>query len=84
MRMPGFTAEASLYKTSESYQLTAVHGSGSPVGGRPAVLPQQDVTCVLCDTDRCIAIANDCLASGGACGQCAGVANDQGCNCRVI
>jgi hypothetical protein len=35
MRIPGFTAEASLYKTSEHYRLA---GAGAP---RMRVLPQQ-------------------------------------------
>ena len=37
MNTPLFTAEASLYKTRERYQLTAAWGAGSQ-----AVIPQQD------------------------------------------
>ena len=39
MRMPGFTAEASLYKTSEFYRLAA--DRGFPIEERAAVFPQQ-------------------------------------------
>jgi len=38
MRMPGLTAAASLYKTSECYQLAASWGEGA---GGQGVIPQQ-------------------------------------------
>jgi len=37
MKMPLFTAEASLYKTSERYQLTPAWAAGSQ-----GIIPQQD------------------------------------------
>lgn len=40
MRMPGFTAEASLYKTSEAYQLGA---TWIEAAGGQGVIPQQVV-----------------------------------------
>ena len=42
MNMPGFTAEASLVKTSDRYHLVA---SRAPVAGSRLVLPQVYVRC---------------------------------------
>lgn len=44
MRMPGLTAEASLYQTREGYQLAASWGEGA---GRRGLIPQQDPVLLL-------------------------------------
>jgi hypothetical protein len=44
MKMPGFTAEVSLYKTSERYQLAA--GYTDPAG-RQVVIPQAWYCCIM-------------------------------------
>jgi hypothetical protein len=58
MRMPGFAAETSLYKTSEFYRLTA--DRGFPIEERAAVLPQ---SCGFFDWIKCAGAIASCIAT---------------------
>ena len=53
MRLPGFTAEASLFKTDESYRLIGDRAGG---GGAQAVIPQ--LTCCFPNALGCVCCYN--------------------------
>jgi hypothetical protein len=47
MRIPGFTAESSLYKTKTSYRASSFHGALSQGGG---IVPQKGTACYQCSS----------------------------------